>query len=98
MGDSSVLASFRKAVADNDVTAMREGLEEVFGLTGRGTLSAEEEYRVRHSDYMMEMPQTGERIPGRDAMRAMQEAFPVPPKLTLRRVVGSGRVGGRRGQ
>jgi hypothetical protein len=40
----------------------------------------------------MEMPQSGERIRGRDAMRAMQEAFPAPPRVRLRRVVGAGRV------
>ena len=58
----------------------------VFGL------SAEEEYLVRHPDYVMEMPQSQERIRGREAMRSMQETFPVPPKVTLRRVLGSGRV------
>ena len=40
----------------------------------------------------MEMPQSGERIRGREAMRAMQEAFPTPPRSTVRRVVGAGRV------
>lgn len=54
-------------------------------------LSAEEEYKLRHPDYTLEMPQSGERIRGRDAMRAMQEAYPVPPTgLALRRVVGAG--------
>jgi ketosteroid isomerase-like protein len=40
----------------------------------------------------MEMPQSGERIRGRDKMRAMQERFPNPPKGELRRIVGSGDV------
>jgi len=41
----------------------------------------------------MEMPQSGERIRGRDNMRAMQEAYPEPPtNMRLRRVVGSGDV------
>ena len=43
----------------------------------------------------MEMPQSGERVlRGRDAMRQLQEAFPVPggPAVTLRRVVGGDRV------
>lgn len=41
----------------------------------------------------MEMPQSGERIRGRDNMRAMQEAYPPPPtKPSLRRVVGTGDV------
>ena len=55
-------------------------------------MSAEEEYLVRHPDYVMEMPQSQERVRGRDAMRSMQEAFPVPPRLTLRRVLGSGHL------
>jgi hypothetical protein len=70
---------------------MREVIERLFGVTGEG-VSAEVEYHLRHPDYVMEMPQSRERIRGRDAMRAMQEAFPVPPSITLRRVVGSGRV------
>lgn len=38
------------------------------------------------------MPQSNERIRGRDAMRAMQESFPNPPDIQLRRVHGSGRT------
>jgi len=63
----------------------------LFGLTG-DELSPETEVRLRNENYVMEMPQSGERIRGRDAMRAMQEAFPVPPSVTLRRVVGAGQV------
>ena len=41
----------------------------------------------------MEMPQSGERIRGRDAMRSMQEAFPNPPaSVKIRKVVGAQRV------
>lgn len=47
---------------------------------------------MRHPDYVMEMPQTNERIRGREAMRAMQEAFPVSPSVQLRRVSGTGRT------
>ena len=50
-------------------------------------LSAEDEYEVRHEDYTMEMPQSGERIRGREKMRQFQEAFPSPPSIRLRRVV-----------
>ena len=92
MSESEVLDLFRRAVADDDPVAMRAGLDRVLGLTSGTGLSAEEEYRVRHPDYVMEMPQSGERIRGREAMRAMQEAFPTPPQLTVRRVVGAGRV------
>jgi hypothetical protein len=39
-------------------------------------LSAEHEYAIRHEDYAMEMPQSGEAIRGRDRMRQFQEAYP----------------------
>jgi hypothetical protein len=35
-------------------------------------LDAEADYELRHPDYVMEMPQSGERIRGRDAMRAFR--------------------------
>ena len=53
-------------------------------------LSPEEEYNVRHQeDYVMEMPQSGERFSGRENMRAFQEAYPTtsPRSLKLRRVL-----------
>jgi hypothetical protein len=50
-------------------------------------LSPEEEYELRHEDYVMEMPQSGERIRGRENMRAFQEAYPNPPTMRLRRVI-----------
>lgn len=92
MGGQEVLELFRAAVSHSDAAAMRQGLERLFGVTDRTGLSAADEYWVRHPGYVMEMPQSGERIRGRDAMRAMQEVFPAPPTMTLRRVVGSGRV------
>ncbi|HEX2109727.1 MAG TPA: nuclear transport factor 2 family protein [Rubrobacteraceae bacterium] len=55
------------------------------------TLSPEAEYRTRHpEDYSMEMPQSGERIRGRENMRAFQEAFPDnsdAPTIRIRRVL-----------
>jgi hypothetical protein len=53
-------------------------------------LSPEEEYNVRHQeDYVMEMPQSGERFRGRENMRAFQEAYHLspPPSLQVRRVL-----------
>jgi hypothetical protein len=50
-------------------------------------LSFEEEYEIRHEDYVMEMPQSGERIRGRQKMREFQEAYPNPPSMRLRRVI-----------
>jgi len=87
-----VRALFRRAMAEDDDVAMRQGIEQLLGLADGGGLSAEDEYAVRHPDYVMEMPQSNERIRGRDAMRAMQEAFPAPPNVRLRRVHGSGRT------
>jgi ketosteroid isomerase-like protein len=55
-------------------------------------LSPDAEYELRHEDYVMEMPQSGERIRGRDAMRAFQQAYPNPPTIAPCRVVGSGDV------
>jgi hypothetical protein len=89
---SEVLELFQRAIANDDPESMRTGIELLFGLTDGTGLSAEDEYDVRHPDYIMEMPQSNERIRGRDAMRSMQEEFPTPPSLSLRRVMGSGRV------
>jgi ketosteroid isomerase-like protein len=55
-------------------------------------MSPEEEHDLRHPDFVMEMPQSGERIIGRENMRSMQEMYPGPPSIELRRVVGSGDV------
>ena len=51
------------------------------------SLSAQEEYELRHQDYVMEMPQSGESIRGRENMRSFQEAYPTPPTIQLRRVL-----------
>lgn len=56
-------------------------------------LSPEEEYELRHENYVMEMPQSGERIRGRENMRVFQESFgdhSTPPSIRLRRVLVRG--------
>ena len=50
-------------------------------------LGAEPGYELRHEDFVMEMPQSGERIRGREKMREFQGAYPAPPSMRLRRVV-----------
>ena len=50
-------------------------------------LSPDEEHKLRHEDYVMEMPQSGERIRGREKMREFQEAYPNPPSMQLRRML-----------
>ena len=58
----------------------------------KGKLDAAQEYALRHEDVVVDMPQSGERICGRDTMKAMQDAYPGPPTITMPRVVGSGDV------
>lgn len=65
----------------------RATLEGLFG-NAELRLSAQEEYDIRTDDYVMEMPQSGERISGRDKMRAFQEAYPNPPSMKLLRILG----------
>jgi hypothetical protein len=57
-------------------------------------LDADAEYELRHEDFVAEMPQSAERIRGRDNMRAMQRAFPPDrtPTFRVRRITGSGNV------
>jgi hypothetical protein len=64
-------------------------VREVFERLER--LGASTPYEV-HPDYVLEMPQSGERIRGRDNMQAYQQAYPNPPTIQLRRVVGAGDV------
>jgi SnoaL-like domain len=51
-------------------------------------LNAESSYELRHEDFVMEMPQSGERIRGRENMRTFQAAFgEAAPAMKLRRVL-----------
>jgi hypothetical protein len=56
-------------------------LDELFSA-----LSAEKEYAIRHEDYSMEMPQSGERIRGPENMRAFQEGFASNSKVPSIRI------------
>jgi hypothetical protein len=66
-------------------------------------LDPDAEYELRHEEFIAEMPQSGERIRGRDAMRELQRAFPpeTAPTFQVRRILGGGdtwtveAVGGR---
>jgi hypothetical protein len=51
------------------------------------------EYQHRHEDYLLELPQSGERM-DRDGLRRLQTTFPPDkaPDIQLRRVTGSGDV------
>jgi hypothetical protein len=90
MDASQVQELFCRAVASDDAAVMREGLERMLGVGDYGGLSPEREYELRRPDFVMEMPQSRERIRGRDRLRTMQEAFPAPaPAITLRNVTGA---------
>ncbi|HSV39031.1 MAG TPA: nuclear transport factor 2 family protein [Nocardioidaceae bacterium] len=88
--DNRVLELFRRAMQDDDADAIREGLLLLFDRDGGVTV--DDEYAIRHDDYVLEMPQSGERISSRERMRDMQASYPGGgPSITLDRVTGSGR-------
>ncbi|WP_432947619.1 nuclear transport factor 2 family protein [Kribbella sp. CA-253562] len=68
----------------------REVLERLWSTDGKLALSAEAEHEMRTEDYVLEMPQSGERIVGRDKMRAMQQEYPNPPSIQILRITGGG--------
>jgi hypothetical protein len=57
-------------------------------------LDPEAEYEMRHEDFVADMPQSGERVRGRENMRELQRAYPPEtlPNFTVRRVLGGGDV------
>jgi hypothetical protein len=59
----------------------------------RTAMDPELEYRHRHEDYLLELPQSGERLDS-DGLRRLQETFPggLAPRIQLLRVTGSGDV------
>jgi hypothetical protein len=54
----------------------------------RLSLAADDE--LRHPDYVLELPQSGERIRGQDNLQAFRAAYPEPPTIQPRRLVGAG--------
>jgi len=68
----------------------RQLLERLWSPDSQLVLSAEAEHEMRTEDYVLEMPQSGERIVGRDTMRAMQQEYPNPPSIQILRITGSG--------
>ena len=47
---------------------------------------------IYHDDVVIEWPQSGEVIRGKQNIRELRLAFPTPPTATLRRIVGSGEL------
>jgi SnoaL-like protein len=67
----------------------RELLERLWPADDQLALSAEAEHEMRAEDYVLEMPQSGERIVGRDRMREMQQEYPSPPSIQILRITGA---------
>lgn len=68
----------------------RRVLESMFH--GNTFTSPEFEYELRSENFVAEIPQTGEKFEGRDALKAMQEGFGEPPAVQLKRITGEGDV------
>lgn len=66
----------------------RRILESMF--EGETFKSPQFEYELRSDDFVAEIPQTGERFEGREALKAMQEGFGEPPAIRLKRISGAG--------
>ena len=47
---------------------------------------------IYHDDVVIEWPQSGEVIRGKQNIRELRLAFPTPPTATLRRIIGSGEL------
>lgn len=66
----------------------RRILESMF--EGKTFKSPQFEYELRSDDFVAEIPQTGERFEGREALKAMQEGFDEAPAVQLKRISGEG--------
>jgi hypothetical protein len=56
----------------------------------RSAMDPAVEYEARHEDFLVEFPQSGERL-DRDGLRKLQEHFPSgAPRIRLRRLTGAG--------
>ena len=79
------LMSGEAAMDDNNV---RDALEAHWAASDANDFDAE--HRIYRSDAVLEYPQSGERIRGRDNIQASREAQPNAKRFTVRRIIGSG--------
>lgn len=63
-------------------------LEAIF--KGPTFASPDDEYVHRATEFVAEIPQTGERWESREALREMQRGFGTPPAVRLERIRGQG--------
>lgn len=69
-------------------TELRSALEAHWAASDASDFDAE--HRLYRPDAILEYPQSGERIRGRDNIQASREAQPNDKRFTVRRIIGSG--------
>ncbi|ORV53797.1 hypothetical protein AWC02_01540 [Mycolicibacter engbaekii] len=74
-------------MADGDI---RAALEAHWASSDANDFEAE--HRIYRADAVLEYPQSGERIRGRDHIRASREAQPNAKRFTVRRILGGGEL------
>lgn len=74
-------------MADDDI---RAALEAHWASSDANDFEAE--HRIYRADAVLEYPQSGERIRGRDHIRASREAQPNAKRFTVRRILGGGEL------
>jgi hypothetical protein len=70
---------------DNDV---RDALQSHWAFSDANEFDAE--HRIYRADAILEYPQSGERIRGRDNIKASRVAQPNAKRFTVRRILGGG--------
>jgi hypothetical protein len=71
-----------------DDEARRDGIRKIVEALNARDLEAFD--AIYHDDVVIQWPQSGEVIRGKQSIRELREAYPTPPTATLRRIVGSG--------
>ncbi|BBZ22208.1 nuclear transport factor 2 family protein [Mycolicibacter hiberniae] len=72
-------------MADDDI---RAALEAHWAASDANDFDAE--HQIYRADSVLEYPQSGERIRGRDHIRASRQAQPNAKRFTVRRILGGG--------
>jgi ketosteroid isomerase-like protein len=71
-----------------DDTGRRLLVERHHAASARGDMEAV--HAIYHDDAVIEYPQSGERIVGREQLRGLRESYPAKLDFSVRRIVGSG--------
>ena len=71
-----------------DEESRRAALERLVDAMNRGETRPLDD--IYHDDVVIEWPQSGEVIRGKQNIAELREAHPTPPTASLRRIIGSG--------